>query len=75
MLRDDSLRREYGDVCVSDEVGGDSGSSVGDADIEATSCKNPASGFIDLCIESLYITFQVAAILRMADRACCVRVA
>ena len=27
-VHDDSLRREYGDVCVSDEEGGDSGSSL-----------------------------------------------
>ena len=33
LLHDDSLRREYGEVCVSDEEGGDSGSSVSDADI------------------------------------------
>ena len=32
LLHDDSLRREYGEVCVSDEEGGGSDSSVCDAE-------------------------------------------
>ena len=34
LLHDDSQRKEYGEVCVSDEEGGDSGSSLSDADID-----------------------------------------
>ena len=34
LLHDDSLRREFGCVCVSDEEGGDYGSSVSDANID-----------------------------------------
>ena len=38
LVRDNSLRREYGEVCVSDEEGGgDCGSSVGDTHIDLTS--------------------------------------
>ena len=34
LLHDNSQRKEYGEVCVSDEEGGDSGSSLSDADID-----------------------------------------
>ena len=33
-MHDNSLRREYSEVCVSGDEGGDCASSVGDADID-----------------------------------------
>ena len=37
-MHDNSLRRTYGEVCVSDDEGGDCGSSVCDADEDDVNC-------------------------------------